>query len=85
MSAPSEPPEGAIDLVRAWLANGALDCTVRPLIFEDPSAWGSVFAELAKYVVLGLHEHEQRDQNETLTSIRDVFNRDIQAALENLT
>lgn len=64
----------ALELLRAWLANGELECTLNVGIFEDPSSWGELLAHLARNVAEGLREQEGREPEEVLQRIRTVFN-----------
>jgi hypothetical protein len=69
---PDSSGPSAIELVRAQLVGDELRCTVvNP--FDDPSLWGVVLADLARVVAQKFQEHEGKDPDATLRSIRDAF------------
>jgi hypothetical protein len=67
------PPTEAVELVRAWLNGESLECYVRAGVFADAALWGTVLADLARYVAQGLKEEEGKDEAETLRVIREAF------------
>ncbi|MFO0876322.1 MAG: DUF5076 domain-containing protein [Gemmataceae bacterium] len=77
MSALPTPPEGAVELLRAWLDGESLECSVRAGAFEDPALWGAVLADLARYVAMGLHQEEGTPPAQTLTAIRQTFHEEL--------
>lgn len=81
MSALPTPPSGAVEIARAWLAGDELDCSVRAGVFEEPSLWGAVLADLARYVAVGLQQEEGKDPAETLRLIREAFEQELATGL----
>jgi hypothetical protein len=73
MSELPTPPEGAVELLRAWLEGDALECSVRAGVFENPALWGAVLADLARYVALGVQQEDGTDPDETLRVVREAF------------
>ena len=41
----------AFELLRLWIANQSQQVTLRPGIWQDPSAWGVMLADLARSIV----------------------------------
>lgn len=79
MSELHTPPDGAVEIARAWLADDTLACSVRAGVFEDLSLWGAVLADLARYIAVGLHQEEGKDPDETLRQIRQAFEQELAA------
>jgi hypothetical protein len=77
MSEPTTPPDDAVELLRAWLVNDSLECSVRAGVFADPALWGAVLADVARNVAAGLHEEEGADQAQTLRLIAEAFAREL--------
>lgn len=75
-------PEDAVELVRAWLVHEELQCFVRAGVFEDVALWGTVLADLARYVAEGLQQEEGRDPADTLRIIRQAFENDLSTPAE---
>lgn len=73
MSAESTPPDGAVEVVRAWFVGEELQCAVRAGVFEEPAMWGSLLADLARYVAQGVQQDDGRDPAATLAAIREAF------------
>jgi hypothetical protein len=67
----------AIEVLRTWLVNGELECTLNVGVFEDAETWGEVLADLARNVAEGLRDlggAQGKDPKETLGRILNVFN-----------
>lgn len=83
MSALPTPPEGAVELMRAWLVGDALECSVRAGVFEEPALWGAVLADVARYVAMGLQQEEGKPPDETIRLIRAAFEQELEATPGN--
>lgn len=74
---PVPPDAGTVpdarELLRAWLIDDTLQCSLRPDVFEDPSTWGAVLADLGRHVARALHEQDPGQASATLRRIRDAF------------
>ena len=89
MSEPRELciPQPAIDdpksgeVLRAWIADGGLHCSLRPNNWSDPGNWGIVLADVARHVANARQEIDGSDREETLSRILTLFN----AEFENPT
>ena len=51
---------GSFELLRVWVAQQSQQITLRPGIWEDPSAWGVMLADLARNIV---QVHAEQDEN----------------------
>lgn len=69
--------EDSFELLRAWVGSGALHCSLRPEVWQDPATWGAVLADLATYAVAAMHEHLGVDPEESLRVIRQRFEREL--------
>jgi hypothetical protein len=67
----------ATELLRVWIVNQELECSLFPGVFDDPTIWGVVLADLARNVAKGLHDTEGKDLEATLKQIVDSFNQEI--------
>ncbi len=78
------PPDAAQDpeaseVLRAWVVDQALHCSLRPDTFTDAGTWGVLLAELVRHVAQGLQEEEGKDPAETIRLIRDQFEAELDA------
>jgi hypothetical protein len=89
MSELSAPPDAgepnALEVLRAWLVTEQLHCSLRADVFEDPSAWGAVLADVARHVALALQEADGTDPAATLHTIGETFARELTASTEQET
>jgi len=67
----------ASELLRAWVANNGLVCSLRPEIWDDPANWGILLADVARHVANAIEELNGSDPEETLAAIQDLFNREL--------
>jgi hypothetical protein len=78
------PPEAvkdpdATELLRAWVIDQALHCTLNAGAFEDPATWGVLLADLMQQLADGLKEQEGRDPAQTLQAIRTAMEAELNA------
>jgi hypothetical protein len=79
LSVPSEvlrDPKSS-EVLRAWVANGGLVCSLRPEIWDDTANWGILLADIARHVANAVEELKGDAPEETLASIQDLFNREL--------
>src|SRR5688572_22160669 len=62
------------EILRAWVADNSLHCSLVPTAWDDPSAWGIVLADVAKHVANAVHEERGISVEDTLDSIKHMFN-----------
>src|SRR5579872_891075 len=67
----------AVEVFRAWVANGGLVCAVRPTTWQDPSAWGIVLADAARHVANAIRDEFGKEPSVTVASIQEMFNREL--------
>jgi hypothetical protein len=78
------PPDAAADaeateLLRAWVIDQALECTLRTGAFEDVATWGVLLADVVRQVAEACAEHDGRDRAETVRLIRAAFDAEMNA------
>jgi hypothetical protein len=61
------------ELMRVWLDDQEMRVDLYPGVFEDPTMWGVVLANLAQYIASGLQETDNLDPAETLKQIVQAF------------
>ena len=70
---PSSPDDqGSTELLRAWLVDDSLECSILTDAFEDPATWGIVLADLVRHIGVAAEEQGQ-DAGATIAAIRQVF------------
>ena len=78
----ASPPEVAGDpqaaeILRAWIANGGLVCSLLPETWKDASSWGIVLADVARHVANAVRDLNGDDPAITVARIREVFNSEL--------
>lgn len=75
-----ELPEGVVDaeqaveVMRAWVADGALHVIFDPETFRhDVSEWGRLLSDVAQHVANALEMDGQMARSEALSQIHDAF------------
>jgi len=71
----------SMEILRAWEVDGALHCSIRPDIWEDPGAWGIVLADIARQVAAALEEEGVGKGEEVLAQIVEQFTKEVAAAV----
>ncbi len=83
--APAKRDPRAVEMVRAWIAEGYLHIALNVGFWEQPErgiderdAWGILMADIARHIA-NAHEAEYgRDPRETLIAIREAFEREVE-------
>ena len=70
----------SVEIVRAWVVNGGLQCSLKIGIWEDIRCWGILLADIAKYVADAREKEGGFDTDETIALIREMFNNEIDNA-----
>lgn len=65
------------EVLRAWVANGGLVCSLRPEIWDEPGNWGILLADVARHVANAVNDIKGDDPADTLATIQDYFNREL--------
>jgi hypothetical protein len=63
----------AHELIRGWLIDNRLVCSLFPSDFEDPAVWGVLLADIANHVANALEECEGADRASVIATIRRAF------------
>ena len=71
------PEPKPVDLLRVQLDNKEWQYSIAVDVFEDPSKWGYVLADVARQIAQGLSEEGQGERDALLRSIRDTFAQDL--------
>jgi len=72
----------SFELLRVWVANQAQQISLRPGIWQDPSAWGVMLADLARNIVTVHAENdEDLDTEAFLASLLEGFDTEIESVL----
>jgi hypothetical protein len=72
------PPDAAsdpksVEMVRAWIIDGGLQCSLQMGIWEDVRAWGILLADIARYVADAQGKESGMDHAEVIAAIRTTF------------
>lgn len=74
---------GAFELLRVWVAKQSQQVTLRPGIWEDPSAWGIMLADLARNIVqVHADADEELDREAFVAALLEGFDAEIESVLE---
>lgn len=65
------------EMVRAWVANKALHCSLQVGVWKEPAAWGILLADIARHVGNAHAEMDGRDRAATVAAIRKLFNAEL--------
>jgi Domain of unknown function (DUF5076) len=69
----AEADPNAIEVVRVWVAKGALHVSINPFVWKDPEAWGIVLADLAGHLANAYQQEMGLDREETMRKITDLL------------
>jgi len=69
----------ATEVLRAWIINHALHCSLRTGAFPDAGTWGVFLADIVRHVAEALEQDEGLDPHETIRRIRSEFNNELDA------
>ena len=74
---------GAFELLRVWIAQQSQQITLRPGLWEEPSAWGTMLADLARSIVKVHAENDaELDTEAFLAAILEGFDNEIETVLD---
>lgn len=72
--------EEAIEVLRAWVADGALHVIFDPETFnDDVSEWGRLLADVAQHVANAVELDGQMNRADALALMQDAFDRHVRA------
>lgn len=67
----------AFELVRAWVADGELHVSLQMGGWDDPAAWGTVLADLARHVARFYEAQKRLDPEETMERVRSAMDAEL--------
>jgi hypothetical protein len=68
----------AFELVRAWVAEGELHVSLQMGGWDDPAAWGTVLADMARHVARFYEEKKGLDLEETMERVREAMDAELE-------
>jgi hypothetical protein len=71
--------ESAVEVLRAWVADGALHVVFEPGTFGQISEWGRLLAEVSHHIASGVALEGHLSANEALTAIHEAYERGVLA------
>ncbi len=73
----------SFELLRVWVAEQSQQITLRPGIWQDPSAWGTFLGDLARSIVkVHAENDEELDAEAFLAAMLEGFDAEIEEVLE---
>src|SRR5436309_842887 len=75
----------AHELMRGWLIDNRLVCSLFPSAFEDPAVWGVLLADIANHIANALEECEGANRAAVLAVIRRAFEVEMQSPTDGHT
>jgi Domain of unknown function (DUF5076) len=70
----------SFELLRVWVAHHDQHISLRVGVWEDPTAWGVMLADLARHIANAFEQTENRDPLEVLERIKAGFDSEIQSS-----
>ncbi len=70
---------GSREMLRAWIANGGLHCTLSIGAWGDKETigWGILLTDVVRHVADALQKQDGLDPEDTIKQIRAVFNKEL--------
>jgi hypothetical protein len=83
---PDEAQEAgtAHELIRGWLIDNRLVCSLLPGAFEDTAVWGVFLADLATHIADAFAESEGADRATVLATIQQAFEGELKSPTDDL-
>ena len=76
----------SFELLRVWVAQQSQQITLRPGIWQEPSAWGVMLADLARSIVQVHTENDENlDAEAFLAAVLEGFDTEIEEVLEEFS
>jgi hypothetical protein len=87
-----DPPEGiqgaeeAVEVLRAWIADGSLHVTFDPETFShDVSEWGRLLSDIAVHVANAISLDGQMSFAEALTAVHEAYDKGVSEQYPEVT
>jgi hypothetical protein len=71
-----DDPESG-ELLRAWIANRGLHCSLNVHVWDDVGNWGVMLADLARHVANAKHHLDGSNPDEVIGRIRQLFDAEL--------
>lgn len=76
----------AFELLRVWVSQQSQQVTLRPGLWQDPTAWGVMLADLARSIVqVHADSDEELDTEAFLASVLEGFDNEIESVLNEFS
>ena len=76
----------SFELLRVWVASQSQQISLRPGVWQDPTAWGTMLADLARNIVQVHTEHDENLDGEAfLASLLEGFDNEIESVLDDFS
>ena len=62
----------AMELIRVWLIDGKATCVITPNLWDDPSAWGLLLADVIRHLG-NAYSREGHSREAVIARIKNVF------------
>jgi len=82
MNEQATPGPGSVEVLRAWIVEEALHCSLDAGAFADAATWGEVLADVARHVAEALQEQQGTAPGQVLEQIRVAFEAALRAPVE---
>ena len=79
---PARTDPKSFELLRVWVAHQDQHISLRVGVWEDPTAWGVMLADLARHIANAFEKVENRDPVKVLESIRAGFEAEIESPVD---
>ena len=76
---PARTDPKSFELLRVWVAHQDQHISLRVGVWEDPTAWGVMLADLARHIANAFEKVENRDPVKVLERIRAGFEAEIES------
>jgi len=81
--AAAQQDAASFELIRVWVAQQAQQITLRPGVWQDPTAWGVMLADLARSIVkIHAENDEELDAEAFLAALLEGFDTEIESVLD---
>ena len=62
----------SMELIRVWLIDGAPNFVITPNLWNDPSAWGLLLADVMRHLG-NAYEADGKNRSQVISRIKEVF------------
>jgi hypothetical protein len=84
--AAAQQDAASFELIRVWVAQQAQQITLRPGVWQEPSAWGVMLADLARSIVkIHAENDEDLDAEAFLAALLEGFDTEIESVLDEFS